>query len=1209
MNGTHSVTCGTAATYYNVTVQANNNSYGTATPSYKSGYVYANNRSREYKKNSVYTITATPNSGYRFVRWEKNGSQISTDAVTDVVIDGNATYTAYFEANNAPQYTITVQTATPDYCTVSGGGTYYAGTNVTISSASKNEHLYIFDRFVEAAEDEDLGEPSFNITVTGDATYTAYYRLANAGNITATAAHGTVSGTGNYAGGTAVQLGVTPDDGYSFTQWSDGNTDNPRTVYVDGDANYTAEFMYGVSLNLLAGCSPSSPLEYRVLLPDYEIYFRAGNSWSYGDGEEIPLSYINTSASYIKDHGTTVTIGNDVYAYTHTEGDRKILELNFTGSNGKYYQILLRGADYATDCTQNFDQTFNNLAATSSGTGWRILSADNGVTESAANAMFGSDHWDIYLPVYFDESKCGSENDGVPSGIYPILDTDAEGTIRATIANSPARASGYWTCQGINQMHKLVTGYMDLVNRDGNTYAQINGYTSSCYPLHCVAKSSSSVGVPVTVNCTAGEGGSANIVWHSANCGDVTYTAVDMPQKFFSGNTITLTATANSGYEFWRWSDEDASVVNSAYGTSRNVTVSGNLTLQAIFREEATNHTVTITAPTNGTITVSYNNGSAQSFTSGSRDIAEGTVLTVTTTPASDYHFGAWTGNGAASVTVNGDKTIGATFAQNDYFLNATYGAGGASVTRSDNGNNETVKRAGNTVTLTPTAATGYEFLAWGGADAAKMSGNVFTFPTNGTHNTTYNVQATFQAITYSISYEGLNGATNSNPATYTIETATFALADPGTRTGYTFNNWTCGGNAITQIAVGSTGDKTITANWTPNTNTAYTVKHYQQNVTMDGYTEVEGDRQNLTGTTAAPTAAVANTYTGFTAQEFSQGTIAADGSTVVSINYNRNLYTLTWDFAGGATATAEGDYTHGTVAYGTTIVAPANPTRSGYTFMGWSSDVVSTMPAANTTYTATWAEGECVTLLDNENDTWYDNFKTNHDGKTVTALYSRTFTQGRWSTLCLPFDVNRSMMMTQKLNGSVYEFKYATGDANVGDNVMLYFAKANTMEAGKCYIVNANSTLAAKTSFTFSNVTFNLANDLEEHLTSASAYDNLPETKTQGTIGLVGTLRKGTLIGTATGNTYMGLKNNKIWYPNPSVGNVILAYRGLFRSTEALNAGRVRIVVEGETVTELEVVNGEMVEATEAKKFVQDGILYIERDGVIYNAQGQKVN
>lgn len=70
----------------------------------------------------------------------------------------------------------------------------------------------------------------------------------------------------------------------------------------------------------------------------------------------------------------------------------------------------------------------------------------------------------------------------------------------------------------------------------------------------------------------------------------------------------------------------------------------------------------------------------------------------------------------------------------------------------------------------------------------------------------------------YDITYEGLEGASNTNPAKYTIETATIVLANPGSRTGYTFSGWTLGGSPITQITVGSTGDKTITANWTINT-------------------------------------------------------------------------------------------------------------------------------------------------------------------------------------------------------------------------------------------------------------------------------------------------------------------------------------------------------------------------------------------------------
>lgn len=72
----------------------------------------------------------------------------------------------------------------------------------------------------------------------------------------------------------------------------------------------------------------------------------------------------------------------------------------------------------------------------------------------------------------------------------------------------------------------------------------------------------------------------------------------------------------------------------------------------------------------------------------------------------------------------------------------------------------------------------------------------------------------------YTITYEGLEGASNTNPTSYNIETTTFALADPGSRTGYTFNGWTCGGDDITQIALGTTGDKTITANWTLNHHT-----------------------------------------------------------------------------------------------------------------------------------------------------------------------------------------------------------------------------------------------------------------------------------------------------------------------------------------------------------------------------------------------------
>ena len=54
---------------------------------------------------------------------------------------------------------------------------------------------------------------------------------------------GTVKGGGEYAPGSTVTLTATPKKGCTFVGWSDGNTDNPRTVTVEGDATYRAQFI------------------------------------------------------------------------------------------------------------------------------------------------------------------------------------------------------------------------------------------------------------------------------------------------------------------------------------------------------------------------------------------------------------------------------------------------------------------------------------------------------------------------------------------------------------------------------------------------------------------------------------------------------------------------------------------------------------------------------------------------------------------------------------------------------------------------------------------------------------------------------------------------------------------------------------------------------------------------------------------------------
>ena len=241
------------------------------------------------------------------------------------------------------------------------------------------------------------------------------------------------------------------------------------------------------------------------------------------------------------------------------------------------------------------------------------------------------------------------------------------------------------------------------------------------------------------------------------------------------------------------------------------------------------------------------------------------------------------------------------------------------------------------------------------------------------------------------------------------------------------------------------------------------------------------------------------------------------------------------------------------------------------------------------------------IVLEDNEDADYYTQFAETYNGHTVnTATLNRQFAQGRWSTLCLPFNVNKGMMMALGLYNRVFEFRYAQ---QADDNTMqIYFAPAPSIEAGKGYIVNANAKLATKTSFVFPNVTIDADADNGDISTLTGYNDGTG----RGSLYLVGTLRTGMLQGTTSGNSYLGLKDNKLYYPNTATGTSIRAYRGFFRSEKPMTAQKVRIIAEGEEIGELIIDNGQLSE--DAVKYIENGILYIERNGIRYDAQGQRI-
>lgn len=169
----------------------------------------------------------------------------------------------------------------------------------------------------------------------------------------------------------------------------------------------------------------------------------------------------------------------------------------------------------------------------------------------------------------------------------------------------------------------------------------------------------------------------------------------------------------------------------------------------------------------------------------------------------------------------------------------------------------------------------------------------------------------------------------------------------------------------------GITFDLTVQSDITINViyrpaNVNYTVNYYQQNVDDDNYTLADTEtRTGLTGSSIGITHAdVENKYAGFYALLFDESaTIAADGSTVVEIYYDRNYYLMSFDLGGGYGV--EPIYAR----YGAEI-SVGDPVRPGYTFQGWDKSIPATMPAENSTYTAQWTVGNAgYTVV-----FWYEN-------------------------------------------------------------------------------------------------------------------------------------------------------------------------------------------------------------------------------------------
>ena len=122
-----------------------------------------------YQSGSTCTLTASPNTGYNFVRWTKNGSQVSTNATYSFTVTENASYIAEFSQNS---YTITVSVNPSNCGTVSGGGSYNHGSTCTLTAMANDG--YSFANWTENGSVVSANT-SYSFTVTGSRALVANF--------------------------------------------------------------------------------------------------------------------------------------------------------------------------------------------------------------------------------------------------------------------------------------------------------------------------------------------------------------------------------------------------------------------------------------------------------------------------------------------------------------------------------------------------------------------------------------------------------------------------------------------------------------------------------------------------------------------------------------------------------------------------------------------------------------------------------------------------------------------------------------------------------------------------------------------------------------------------------------------------------------------------------------------------------------------------
>ena len=882
----------------------------------------------EYNHGTEITLTATPNTGYHFVKW----SDGVTETTRTIVVTSNLTLSAEFAIN---VYTVAVSA---ENGSVTGAGEYNHGTEVTLV-ATPNEGYH----FVKWSD--GITDATRTITVNSNLTLSAEF-VINVYTVTLIAENGVVTGAGKYEHGTEVTLTVTPNEGYNFVKWSDGNPNLSRQIVVTEDITLSTEFalnIYNIAASAVngtvigAGLYTHGKMVTLTAIANSNYHFIG---WSDGV-TELTRSFIATKdvnlVAYFASDKYLVMLSAENGTVTGAGEYEHGTEVTLTATPNVGYHFV-KWSDGVTEATRTITVTSNlTLSAEFAINVYTVaVSTSNGVVVGTGEYNHGTEVTLTAIP-----------NTGYHFVKWSDGVTDATRTI--TVIDNVTLTAEF----AINIYKITLTAENGTVTGAGeyNHGTEVTLVATPAEGYHFVKWSDGITDATRTITVNSNLTLSAEF---AINIYTVTLIAengvVTGAGKYEHGTEVTLSVMPNTGYHFVKWSD-------GVTDATRTITVTDNVTLTAEFAINV--YKVTLMAE-NGTVT-------------GAGEYNHGTEITLTATPNTGYHFVKWSDGvteATRTITVTDNVTLTAEFAINVYKVTLT--AENGTVVGAGEYNH------GTEVTLVATPAEGYHFVKW--SDGVTEATRTITVTDNVT------LTAEFAINVYKVTLTAENG-TVVGAGEYNHGTEVTLTATPNT--GYHFVKWSDGVTDATRT-ITVTDNVTLTAEFAIN---IYKITLTAENGTVTG----AGEYNHGTEVTLVATPAESYHFV-----KWSDGvtdatrTITVTDNVTLTAEFAINVYKVTLTAENG-TVSGSGEYNHGTEV---TLSAMPN---TGYHFVKWSdgvTDVIRTITITdNVTLTAEFAINVYKVTLTAENGTVTGAGEYNHGTEvTLTATPNTGYHFVKWS-------------------------------------------------------------------------------------------------------------------------------------------------------------------------------------------------------------------